>query len=220
MAAKKVINIVYSKHVAALFTYLLIVWGFYRLLFFQFPTAIEVTIIKPLVWLLPVYVLIKKEKLGLKSLGVNLDNLFPVVYFTLTLGFVFAIFAMIINYLKYSGFNFGATVGENTFYGALVFSIITAVIEEITFRGYITTRLWSILGEGLKSNVVASIGWTLIHVPVAVFDWRLSPGSLTIYLLLTLLFSLGATFVYGRTKNIAAPILLHILWQWPIILFR
>jgi membrane protease YdiL (CAAX protease family) len=34
------------------------------------------------------------------------------------------------------------------------------------------------------------------------------------------LFSIGTTFVFLRTKNIIAPILLHVLWQWPIILFR
>jgi len=64
------------KHITILATYLLIVWGFYRFLF-KLPEEIEELIIKPLVWLLPVFYLLRKEKVGLSSIGVTTKRLFP-----------------------------------------------------------------------------------------------------------------------------------------------
>jgi membrane protease YdiL (CAAX protease family) len=31
---------------------------------------------------------------------------------------------------------------------------------------------------------------------------------------------MGSAFIFSRTKNIWGSILLHVLWAWPIILFR
>jgi membrane protease YdiL (CAAX protease family) len=41
-----------------------------------------------------------------------------------------------------------------------------------------------------------------------------------VYLLLTTLFGVGSAFIYARTKNVFSSIFLHVLWEWPIILFR
>jgi len=57
-------------------------------------------------------------------------------------------------------------------------------------------------------------------MPVAIFDWKLDIVSLFIYFILTFAFAVGSSFVFARSRNIISPILLHILWQWPIILFR
>ena len=76
------------KYAVGFAVYLLIVWGFYRFLF-QLPETIEELIIKPVVWLLPVFYLLKKEEEGISSLGVTLKNLFPAVYYSLGLGAFF-----------------------------------------------------------------------------------------------------------------------------------
>ena len=56
------------KNAIGLAVYLLIVWGFYRFLF-QLPETIEEIFIKPVVWLLPVFFLLRseKEKIGRKN---------------------------------------------------------------------------------------------------------------------------------------------------------
>ncbi len=212
-------NIKYLKHALVYYSYLLVIWGFYRLLF-QAPAPLEELVVKPIIWLVPLYVLVKREKASLASIGVVFNNLFKVVYFVLSLGFVFSLFALLVNYLKYGGLNFAANIGEVTFLGAMGLSFITAVSEEITFRGYLLNRLMSAVKNEWTANIVISIGWTLIHLPVAVLDWRLGMASLVVYAIVVFLFSIGTTFVFLRTKNIIAPILLHVLWQWPIILFR
>ena len=42
------------KHATILVTYLLVVWGFYRFLF-KMPEEVEELLIKPIIWLLPVF---------------------------------------------------------------------------------------------------------------------------------------------------------------------
>lgn len=209
----------YSKHAIAFYAYLLVVWGFYRLLF-QAPEPYDELILKPVVWLVPLYFLVKKEKASLKSIGITFKNFFPVVYFVLALGFVFSILALVVNFLKYGGANFAANIGDMSLFAALGVSLVTAVSEELSFRGYILTRILPGMDSEWSANIITSIGWTLIHLPIAIFDWRLSLFPVIIYTAVVFLFSVGTTFVYLRTKNIVAPVLLHLLWQWPIILFR
>jgi len=207
------------KYAVQLFGYLFVVWGFYRLLF-QLPETIEELLVKPVVWLIPLIYILRKERLGLSSLGVSSDNLFKSVYLALILGSVFAIEAVGINFVKYGKLEFNANLGENLFLVAFILSVATAITEEIVFRGYIFNRVWMALDREWSANFITSSGWGLVHMPVAIFDWKLDIVSLFIYFILTFAFAVGSSFVFARSRNIISPILLHILWQWPIILFR
>jgi len=207
------------KHATILAAYLLIVWGFYRFLF-KLPEEIEELFIKPVVWLAPVFYFVRKEKLGLESVGITGKNLFPAIYFALGLGAIFAIEAIIINFVKYGGFDFSANIGQKVLLVSLGLSFATAVSEEISFRGYLFNRVWKALGKEWPANLVTSFVWALIHVPITFFVWKLSFASAFLYLFLTTLFGIGSAFVFARTKNVFSSILLHVLWEWPIILFR
>lgn len=207
------------KHVTALAAYLLIVWGFYRFLF-KLPEEVEELIIKPLLWLLPVFFILRKEKQNLASIGITTKNLFPSVYMALLLGVVFALEGFLINLIKYQGVDFSANVGKNPLLPALLISTATAISEELTFRGYIFGRLEKITGSELVANLTTSFLWALIHLPVAIFWWGLDLyGSLGL-LALTSIFGIASAILYARTKNIFSSILLHVFWEWPIILFR
>src|SRR3989339_1550028 len=189
------------KYAVGFAVYLLIVWGFYRFLF-QLPETIEELIIKPVVWLLPVFYLLKKEEEGISSLGVTLKNLFPAVYYSLGLGAFFVMEALVINFVKYDGkFDLRAYIGTLPLLTSLGLSFATAISEELAFRGYVFTRIWKFLGSELYSNVVTSLFWALIHVPITIFVWRLDFSATLIYLFLTTLFGMGSAFVYARTKN-------------------
>lgn len=208
------------KNAIYLWVYLLVVWGFYRFLF-QLPESIEEIFIKPFVWLIPVFYLLRKEKESVVSLGLTFKKLFPAVYYALGLGVFFVLEALVVNYVKYGGeFNLSANIGELPFMTSLGLSFVTAFSEELAFRGYIFTRVWGYLKNELVANVLTSILWGLVHVPITVFVWKLDLSASLIYLMLTTIFGIGSAFVYARTKNILSPILLHVLWQWPIILFR
>ncbi len=110
----------------------------------------------------------------LDSLGITLKNLFPAVYYALGLGAFFVMEAMIVNFLKYGGqFNLGANIGALPLLPALGLSFATAVSEEITFRGYIFTRVWSFVKDEMWANLLTSLFWAMIHVPVMIFVWKL-----------------------------------------------
>ena len=207
------------KRVSIYASYLLLVWGFYRLLF-KLPNEIEEIVVKPVTWLLPLCYLLKVEKQKLSSIGLTFKNIFPAIYYSMTLGVVFVLVAMISNFIKYGGFEFTANIGQGMLISSLALSFVTAISEEISFRGYIFNRLWQVVGNEWVANLASTIIWTLIHLPITIFVWKLNLSNALIYLFLTTLFGVGSAFVFARTKNIFSSILLHVLWEWPIILFR
>lgn len=207
------------KYLTIYSVYLLLVWGFYRFLF-KLPVEIEETIVKPILWLIPLFYILSKEKKGLVSLGITLKNLFPAVYFALILGVFFAIEGILINFIKYEGLDFSSYIGEGSFIAVLSLSLVTSITEEISFRGYVFGRLLDVTKNQWFSNAVSTLIWGLIHLPVSIFWWKLTFLQTAAYLILILVFGAGSAFVYGRTKNITSSILLHMLWEWPILLFR
>jgi len=207
------------KNVILFSVYLLIVWGVYRSNF-NLPEPIDELLVKPILWLAPIIYLLKREHASVSSLGVTFKNLFPSLYFALALGAGFGIAGLIVSFIKYRGFDFTANIGNYPFFYGLAIACITATVEETTFRGYIFNRLLTILKKEWAANCVTSLIWAAMHVPVAVFLWKLALPSAAIYLGLIFLFGVGSAFVFARTKNIASSILLHVLWEWPVILFR
>jgi uncharacterized protein len=207
------------KHVTVYVAYLFVVWGLYRLLVF-FPEEVEELAIKPLIWLLPIGLILKKEKDRLSSVGITLTNLFPSVYFVLGLGAIFVIEAVIFNFIKHNGLDFGANIGNNLFFVSLGLSFATSFSEEIAFRGYVFNRLWGITKNEWLANGLSTLLWTLIHVPMVLFVWKYNLSAALTYLLVTALFGAGSAFIFARTGNVFSSIVLHVLWEWPIILFR
>ncbi|MBI3397030.1 CPBP family intramembrane metalloprotease [Candidatus Woesebacteria bacterium] len=208
------------KHCTILSAYLVIVWGFYRFLF-KLPDEVEELFIKPILWLVPVFYLVYKERASISSLGITTKRLFTSIYVSLGLGIFFAIEALLVNYLKYKGnFNFSANIGQDFILVSLFLSLATATSEEIVFRGYLFNRVWGVSKNEWMANIATSLVWVLVHVPVAIFVWKLGFNAALIYLFLTTIFGIGSAFVFARTGNIVSPIILHVLWEWPIVLFR
>jgi membrane protease YdiL (CAAX protease family) len=207
------------KYVTIYSAYLIIIWAFYRFLF-QFPDNIEELIIKPILWLLPVIYFVRKERARISSLGITLKNLFPSIYLSLGLGSVFVIEGLLSNYLKYGNFNFAANIGNLPLMSSLGLSFATAFSEETAFRGYIYSRLANVMKNEFGANIIQTILWTGIHVPIAFFVWGYTVPQGIVYLFITAIFGMGSAFIFGRTKNVFGSILLHVLWEWPIILFR
>ncbi|KKR11848.1 MAG: hypothetical protein UT39_C0002G0029 [Candidatus Woesebacteria bacterium GW2011_GWA1_39_21] len=200
------------------FLYLFIGWSIYRI-GFKFSDSLEELYIKPIIWLLPFLYLIPKEKLKIADLGITVKNFFPSIYLSLALGVGFAFLGIIANMAKYGGIDFGANIGSGFFATALFISFATSVTEEFVFRGYLLGRLMRKFDEWM-SVALATVLWTAIHVPIIFFVWGISGMQIAVYLGLTFIYGLGASVVFVRTKNLVAPTLLHVLWEWPVILFR
>jgi membrane protease YdiL (CAAX protease family) len=207
------------KNVTIYSVYLILIWAFYRFLF-QLPDDIEELVIKPVLWLFPLFWFVKKEGFGVSSLGITFKNLFPSLYLSIGLGTIFVAEGLLTNFLKYGHFNFGANIGSMPLLYSLGLSFATAISEEIAFRGYIFGRLVFTLKNEFGANLIQTILWTLIHIPIAFFVWSYTIPQGIVYLVITAIFGMGSAFIYARTKNIAGSVLLHILWEWPILLFR
>ncbi len=207
------------KNSVTLFVFLLLAWGFYRFLF-QLPEEVEELLVKPILWLGATLYFVRKEKAALSSLGITGQRLFPAIYFALALGIIFAIEAVVVNFVKYGGLEFAANLGDKTLLLALGLSFATAVSEEVTFRGFLFTRIWQVTQNEILANLITSVGWVVIHLPVTIFVLKLSLVDILLRMFLTFLFGMGSAFVMARTKNVFSSILLHVLWEWPIILFR
>jgi membrane protease YdiL (CAAX protease family) len=207
------------KNVTVYSVYLILTWAFYRFLF-RLPDQVEELVVKPIIWLAPVFWFVRKEGFGISSLGFTFKKLFPAIYLSIGLGSIFVAEGLLTNFLKYGGFNFGANLGSVPFMASLGLSFITAFSEETAFRGYIFGRLLMVFKNELVANVIQTLLWTAIHIPIVFFVWGYGLSQGIIYLSLTALFGLGSAFIFARTRNIAGPVLLHVLWEWPIILFR
>ena len=210
------------KHVLALFSFIFVCWSFYRYLPQFLPLWFEELALKPLIWVLPTIWLVKKiEKQPLASLGFTTKKIFPALYWGIGLGLVFAFEGFLTNIFKYKGLNLVALDYSSVeFLGLFLISLVTAFSEEIVFRGYLFTRLWQIWhSEGL-ANLVSSLLFVIIHLPIGIFVLSYNPMVMLAYLFFVFVFAFGSAFVFGRTRNIMASILLHIFWSWPIILFR
>lgn len=208
------------KHAVALYAFIFIIWGLYRLLF-KLPEIIEEAILKPIVWLLPLVWVLRKEKQNLGFVGWTEHNLFKSIYLATGLGVLLAIEGAVVHTLKYGGsLNFlQVSPNEALFFGALGLSLITAVSEETVFRGFIFNRLWKILGEW-NANIITSFAWTFVHLPVTIFVFKYDVSQMMTFLILTFLFGIISAFVFARTQNVLSSVLLHVFWEWPIILFR
>jgi membrane protease YdiL (CAAX protease family) len=215
MAAKTTI----IKHVTVYASYLVLIWAFYRFLF-QLPDQVEELAVKPILWLIPVFWLTNKEGLKLASLGFTFKNFFSSIYLSIGLGTIFVAEGLLSNFLKYGHFNFGANIGSMSLMATLGLSFATAISEETAFRGYIFGRLLMTLKNETMANAIQSLLWTMVHIPIAFFVWGYTLPQGIAYLFVTALFGFGSAFIFARTKNVAGSVLLHVLWEWPIILFR
>ncbi len=210
------------KHIFALFSFIFVVWSFYRYLPQVLPLWVEELILKPMIWLLPVFLLVKKvEKKSFVSLGLIKTNIFPSIYWGVGLGLVFAFEGLVTNIFKYKGLHLIALEYPSfIFLGLLGISLVTAFSEELVFRGYIFNRLWQIWNKEWLANIVSSLLFVIIHLPIGIFVLGYNPMVMFAYLFFVFIFGFGSAFVFGRTKNLISSVLLHIFWSWPIILFR
>lgn len=210
------------KHVLALFSFIFVIWAVYRYFPEIMPLWMEELFLKPVIWLLPtLWVVLKVEKQKIASLGLTKKNLYPSLYWGIGLGMVFALEGFLANSLKYGGLDLvEINYTPLSFLFVIFLSFATAFSEELVFRGYIFSRFWKIFDKEWQANLFSSLLFVLIHLPIGVFVLGYTPVAMLAYLFFIFVFGLGSAFVFARTGNLISSILLHVLWSWPIILFR
>lgn len=211
-----------QKHIFALFSFIFVLWAFYRYFPEILPEWAEELVLKPLIWLVPTFWLVKNvERRPLSSLGLTKRNLLPSLYWGVGLGIVFALEGLLTNILKYRGLHLASPdYTPLIFLGSVVLSFVTAFSEEIVFRGYIFNRLWEIWRNEWLANITSAFLFVLIHLPMGVFVLGYTPGVMLAYLFFVFVYAFASAFVFARTGNLVSSVLIHVFWSWPIMLFR
>ena len=208
---------------SALILYLLIfiIWTLYRY-FFKFPEWADEFIYKPLIMLLPVLFFIKIfEKNSLESIGITNKKFFKNVLIGLIAGIFISFEAVMTNQFKNGSITFNP---ENLAgISLLIASIIpfsTGFVEEAAFRGFFMNRFWQKFNNELTANLLSTILFVSLHLPILLFIQKLNSYDLSTSLIQ--LFVLGAFdgYIFARTKSITAPTITHGLWNLSAILFR
>lgn len=204
--------------IGRLYLVIFVFWGLYRLIF-RLPDNIEEIILKPLIWLGPTfYIVFKIEKKGLSSLGYSTKNFGSSLVKGLAFGILFLVVGLSLNYLKNGRFLIQSLAVKEFFLPSLLLSFITAISEETVFRGYIMNRLSKILKNDIAANIVSSLGFCLVHLPITIFVYHYVFPQIFIFLTLVFLSSLGSGVIFSWTKTIWASILVHVFWAWPVAL--
>lgn len=211
------------KHVISYYSFLLVIWGFFRALF-KLPEPIEELFLKPVIWLIPLVIILRKEGLGLESLGWTYKGLMKSIFYVVVgggliyMGVVFALGLIFGDNLDKLNLISMFAEKRGILLGGFGISIVTAIVEETAFRGFIFNRFLKIFGDEFLASLINVIAWVLIHIPVFIFVYHMGTDDLLLRGILSGVFALGAGYLFARTRNILPSIFLHIFWPWVLIL--
>lgn len=200
---------------------LLLIWTIYRY-FFHLPEEIDEFLVKPVVWLgFIIYIVRIVEKRSLSTIGWVKEKFFENVYLGWGIGAFFAFEGLFANASKYRGLLF-VPMGLSLFdLGKMILlSLVTGLIEETVFRGYIFTRLEQFLKNEMLANIISSLMFALIHMPIAIFILKFEFWSLISYSLILFLLGFANCFLFKKTRSIVAPTMSHTFWNMAVMLFR
>lgn len=189
------------------YVYLVIVWGFFRLLF-KLPEVIEEFWIKPVIWLAPLLGLWVSEK---KRVAFFQGSFVKALVWGIGLGIVWMGVASVVSVARIGRVPF--FVGDTTKYGDILgAAFATAVVEELVFSGYIFQKLYRKASDFSSALITTCVMFSLIHVPIGLFVYKYSPVSLLGFLVVVGLVEAGSCFLMSRTRNVAAPMIAHFMW--------
>lgn len=195
-------------------------WTVFRF-FFHLPLEFEEMVAKPLLWLLPVIFLIKKveKRPLLPSLGFSGKNFQNSLLVIFGLALFLIIESVIIGYFRYQEafFKIVSALPLSSF-SVIWIDLATAFVEETFFRGYLFNRLWEVFGKTWKANILVTLGFLLIHLPITLFVLHLGLTQAVPGFILLSAMSLGSGLLFSLTYNTVPSIIWHFLWHWQIIL--
>jgi len=201
-----------AKTIISYYVYLFLYWSAYRFLT-SFSEPVEELIFKPLLWLAPIFLIVKLiEKKDIFTLGLNLKKPFKKIL----LGTILSLF--IISEYLFALFLKGEPISFNPQKAPAsailllgISALFTAITEEITFRGYLMTRINKIINNKLIANIISALLFLIIHLPILVFTYGRGVSGILQFFLISGSLGLLDGYVFWRTKGVLAPITSHFL---------
>ena len=203
-----------------IFILILLLWSFYRYLNLTVPIWLEETVIKGVIFSLPLILLPPAKKPLLAAVGITRHNFLKSVYLGISIGMILGLAGQFGNVMRHGGFSFASYgITSGTIGAFLILSLITAFWEQLLFSGYFLTQFKTFISSEFNLVLIIGLGFSLIHIPALLLN---QAAASQIVLNLLLLFSLGVScaILRLRLKNLIAPIMIHALWGVTIFLFR
>jgi hypothetical protein len=213
-------EILSSREALLLYVIIGLGWGVYRLLF-RLPTIIEETILKAIVFGIPVFYVAHKRQWRWKELGMTVDNLTASVYLGILLGMILGVAGNFGNTIRHGGLQFNdfgltsATLGS-----FIILSLVTAFWEQLLFTGMFLRLLAEVIKDEWKLTWLVAILFVGLHIPALLLIQQLQGVQFVVAVILLLLLQMGSVILMLRYKNLAAPIMAQALWGVTVFLFR
>lgn len=209
------------KNPLILFLFILFGWGLYRY-FFRLPLWADELIFKPLIWLTPTVFLVKVvEKELLTTLGLSKKKFLKNCIIGILFGLLLSVEVILTKKFKYGSVVFNPEgLANPTIVLAVALSLATGFVEELTFRGYIMTRLQRAMKSELLAIVLSTFLFVIVHLPNIIFVLKYSPYDSFTYGLVIFVAGAADAFIFARTGTLVAPTLSHTIWDFSTSVFR
>lgn len=180
--------------VVALFVF--IAWTIYRLISPE-NILLEDLILKPFIWLVPIYIVN-----GARDLGLRRHKIGKHILIGLAVGLVLSLERIFVNRPQ---FNFS--------YIAVVSAFFTAITEEIFFRGYLLNHWLKVSQKPFIPLLLNGLFFTITHIPVAIFVYHYSGSGLLTYLVANFISGFVNVYLFYITRSVYTSIANHFVWN-------
>lgn len=186
------------RRVGGYFLYLLIGWGLFRWLF-DFSEIIEELWVKPVIWLLPIWLIRARQKDREDWFG---GNWIKTVILGIGLGGVYA--GMVVWAKAGAGLELSWGVERWQMVGI---GLATAIVEQLAVAGFLREGLKKGLESSWGVAVLLGVMFAALHIPIAVSLYGLFGWELILILSLFALTEIGNVLLVEVTGNVMVAVL-------------
>ncbi len=158
-------------------------------------------------------VIVRRQKIN--SLGLSYKKLKQSLLLGLVLGLCFILFNNIIPGIA-GGYHFAQI--SKILYNIFYYFVIIAFMEELTFRGYLQTRMYGLIKSDGLAIIVVAFMFSIMHIPfqMAVNNKNVLEfisGNITL-LIFTFIYHVVFNMIHRKYNNIAGNTLFHGFMNW------
>lgn len=201
---------------------ILIIWSAYR---FKFGTDLGIYfdefVAKPLVFILPVIIYIRKvEKQSLTAgLALKSKELGQDIFLGLCTAAAL-LFVLYLNVpLKILATNFSKITTTQNIVLVILTAFATSISEELLSRGFVLKRLFAESQNIITSSFFASILFFFLRVPILFSNGKIMGTTLLAMMMMEILFSFAVSIVFLKRKSVVLPVLIHAFYILALYLY-
>jgi|SRR3989344_5509189 len=208
----------YTQKVLNVWAVILILWSIYRAKL-ALPEWFDEFIAKPLIFILPVYLFIRKVEKGnfFSKIALRKENSIREFYYAIFIG-ISLLFVVIVAKLAQQE---ELAVNTKTILYAFAqfpFVFATAFSEEILARGFILKRLYGESHNIITSTFVASILFLIIQIPILFTNLNLTGNLIVLFIITDLILSFANSFIFLYRRSLIVPIFVHAFYNLILLL--